>query len=72
VAATWIPAGVISTPAVVDLNIIRTKGWALFAQPFFLRIYAKIPERVQPIVSQTETARLIAEAPNGMREEKAP
>jgi len=40
VAATLTPAGVMSTPVVVNLNEVWLKGWAVFAQPFFYGICA--------------------------------
>jgi hypothetical protein len=37
VAATLTLVGAPSIPVVVDSNTVQIKGWALFAQPFFLR-----------------------------------
>ena len=70
-AVTLTPAGVMSTPAVVNLNRVRVKGWAFFAQPFFIYgICANIRKRKQPLDWCKEMARLIARPLNVIKEAK--
>jgi len=60
-----------STPAVVNLNRVRVKGWAFFAQPFFIYgICANIRKRKQPLDWCKEMARLIARPLNVIKEAK--